>query len=82
MTNSKRNLMAAMKKLSLARRPRKHRPSIGGRKLTSQDVHEIRSRYAARRFTKVTQADLAYEFGVSPSTINDVVHQKSWKPVG
>ena len=82
MTNSGRSLMAAMKKLSRASRPRKHRPSIGGRKLTHQDVHEIRSQYAARHITKVTQADLAREFGVSPSTINDVVHQKSWKQVG
>lgn len=45
-------------------------------KLTDADVIEIRSRYAQ---SGVMQEDLAKEFGVSQSSIGNVVLRKTWK---
>jgi len=43
--------------------------------LTSEQVREIRERYEDE---DVTQADLADEYGVTDTTINDVVNGVSW----
>lgn len=80
MANVGRELSRVIKKLrtNRSRKQRSPRPSISGRKLTYQDVRNIRSRYESGFYT---QADLAREFGVSASTINKVVHQETWKQV-
>jgi Mor family transcriptional regulator len=45
--------------------------------LTSQGVRDIRRRYAAGE----TQADLAREYGVSPSNMYAVVNNKTWRDI-
>lgn len=45
------------------------------KKLTEDEVLEIRGRYAAGG---VLQQDLAYEFGVSPALIGKIVHRDIW----
>jgi predicted XRE-type DNA-binding protein len=46
-----------------------------GSKLTESDVLEIRQRYANGR---LTQRELAEEYGVDPSRISHVVNNKGW----
>jgi hypothetical protein len=45
-------------------------------KLTNQQVQEIRQRYSTEF---ITQTDLAREYRVSITTINWIVHNKTWK---
>lgn len=49
--------------------------SHGRAKLTYKQVIEIRKRYKAE---KITQTALAYDFGVSHSTISRIIHNKLW----
>jgi len=52
-------------------------PGPGGRaKLTDARVLEIRDRFAGG---EVTQRQVAAEFGVSASTVHDIVTGKTWK---
>ena len=46
------------------------------RKLTRDEVIEIREKYANRR---VTQRELGRQFGVNPTTISCIVRGKTWK---
>lgn len=46
-------------------------------KVTADDVREIRSRCLRGE----TQADLAIHYGVSPQTIFNIVHYKTWRNV-
>ena len=48
----------------------------GAAKLTISDVDAIRSRYIPRI---VTQRELAREYNVGLSTINDIVHHRNWR---
>jgi hypothetical protein len=48
----------------------------GNRKLTDAKVRDIRWRYDP--LAGVTEAALAAEFGVSPSTVSDIVTGKTW----
>lgn len=54
---------------------RKREPNA---KLTEQDVRDIRRRYATG---KVTQEELALDYGMSQACINDLILRKSWKKV-
>ncbi|MGE5617839.1 MAG: HNH endonuclease [Sphingomonadaceae bacterium] len=45
-------------------------------KLTEAEVLEIRARYAAGN---VSQSALARRYGVTPPSINDIVHRVSWR---
>jgi hypothetical protein len=47
-------------------------------KLTDIQAREIHTRYASG-FGAVTQRELAAEFGVSPSTVHDIVTGKTWR---
>ncbi len=47
----------------------------GAHKLTESDVIEIRRRYAAQ---PVTRTELAIEYGVSDTTIRNIVLRKQW----
>ena len=50
---------------------------VAGRKLTDAKVRDIRWRYDP--LGGVTQAVLAAEFGVSPSTVSDIVTGRTWR---
>ncbi len=50
----------------------------GGHKLTSEQVLEIRSRYASGG---ISQLSLARLFGVSERNVNFIVHRMSWKHI-
>ena len=57
--------------------PKRKTPSMTRGTLTESDVVAIRERRMAGEFTKV----LAEAYGVSKSTIEDVVFRRSWKQV-
>ena len=48
----------------------------GNRKLTDTKVRQIRDRWQNQ---DVTQRQLAAEFGVSPSTVSDIVNERTWR---
>jgi len=48
----------------------------GYARLTSNDVITIRNRYSTEQ---IKQKDLAIEYGVSRSTIGDIIRRKKWK---
>lgn len=50
----------------------------GMAKLTTDQVREIRHRYKPR---KINHRRLAAEYGVSPSTILDIFHRRTWSHV-
>lgn len=52
-------------------------PGPAGRKLTDAKVREIRDRHAYDDITP-TRRQLAAEFGVSPSTVSDIVSGRTW----
>jgi len=52
-----------------------HLPTPGRGKLTDARVRQIRDRCM---FGEMTQRDLAAEFGVSASTVSDIVTGKTW----
>lgn len=54
------------------RKRRKGRP--GGTKLTWEQADEIRQ-------ATISQAELARQYGVSPSTVNDIKHGRHWVPM-
>lgn len=52
--------------------------SHGQSLLTADDVHRIRSRYAAN---EATQTQLAAEYGMTPSAISSIIRFRTWKHV-
>lgn len=54
------------------------KPSYGNRKLTDADVKMIRQKYATGG---ITQQELGNEFGVSNTTISQIVRRQTWKHV-
>ena len=51
----------------------------GAAKLTNAQVADIRARYVKR---KVPQRVLAREYGVGLTTINQIIHARTWKHIG
>jgi len=49
--------------------------SSAGRKITDAKVRQIRE---AAYWGDVTQRQIAAEFGVSPSTVSDIVNKRTW----
>ena len=51
---------------------------VGTSKLTEEQIKEIRER---KQQEKITQKELAKEYGVSRATIKDIIHYRYWKHV-
>lgn len=54
---------------------RQNRPNYASSKLSSDQVREIRASYRPR---EVTMPDLARRFGVSLSTISEIINRRRW----
>jgi Helix-turn-helix len=48
----------------------------GGRKLTDAKARQVKN---ACRWGEMTQAEIAAEFGVSPSTVSDIANGRTWR---
>ena len=48
----------------------------GGRRLTDAKVRQIRD---ACDWSEMTQKQIAREFGVSPSTVSDILNERTWR---
>lgn len=59
-------------------RPERRAPAGHQRKLTEEQVREIRSRYAAG---DATQLSLAIEYGISQSAVHKIVSRQTWRDV-
>lgn len=80
--NRPENLRWLSKKENLRRRDMSEiarGESQGLAKLTEEQVKQIRRRYAIG--PKVTQTELAKEYGVDQSIISDIVNRKTWKHI-
>ncbi len=68
----------AAERAELARRllPLAPPPPVAWAKLTSEDAEAIRLLYDSGGYT---QAEIAYSYGVTRSTISKVVNDKTWK---
>lgn len=47
-------------------------------KITANQVREIRSRYAK---TKISQRELASEYGIKPTQLSRIIRHKTWKEI-
>jgi hypothetical protein len=63
-------------KLTKGRLIRKFGEENPSAKLTWQEVHDIRKRYASER---ASAAKLAAEFGVSDAEILNIIHEVTWR---
>lgn len=77
MARARRKFLSAKENL-LGRKQNESLPLIFGRKLNESKVRQIRNLYATGLYS---QAQLARQVGVSPSTIGAIIHRKTWKHV-